>query len=57
MANDTMQFEKQAVETAQQELAQARQAFAQQMQAFQAAADKVMRQTGEYRAKRQFWLN
>lgn len=57
MANDTMQFEKQAVETAQQELAQARQAFAQQMQAFQAAADKVMRETGEYRVKRQFWLN
>ena len=56
MANDTMQFEKQAVETAQQELAQARQAFAQQMKALQAATDKVMQETGIYRAKRRFWL-
>lgn len=56
MANDTMQFEKQAVETAQQELTQAQQAFAQQMQEFQAAVDKVLRESGEYWAKRHFWL-
>ena len=41
MATDTMQFEKQAVETAERELKEARQAFQDAINAYKAANDKL----------------
>lgn len=56
MATDTMQFEKQAVETAERELKEARQAFQDAINAYKAANDKLYAAASAYREKRKFWL-
>ena len=56
MATDTLQFEKQAVEMAEQELQQAQRDFNNQMGAFTTATETLIKQTVEYIRKRQFWL-
>ena len=56
MATDTMQFEKQAVETAERELKEARQAFQDVINAYKAANDKLYAAASAYREKRKFWL-
>lgn len=56
MATETLQFEKQSVETAQQELDRAMQDFNQQIQSFRLATDKIVRQAKDYVEKRKFWL-
>lgn len=56
MATETLQFEKQAVQTAEQELKEARQAFQEALNAYKAATEKLYVEASEYRSKRGFWL-
>ena len=56
MATETLHFEQQAVNTAEQELEEAVKAFESQLNTYRAKANSLLRQTTEYADKRSFWL-
>lgn len=56
MATGTLQFEKQAVETAEQELKQAEQDFTAQLKNYTTTADGLLSQLSAYLTRRRFWL-
>jgi len=56
MATETLQFEKQAVDTAQKELQQAQKDFDKQLNTYTTVANKVISQISDYISRRRFWL-
>lgn len=56
MATETLQFEKQVIQTAEQELKQARTAFQEQLDRYLMVASEELEKTGEYKSSHSFWL-
>ena len=56
MATETLQFEMQAVDTAEKELQKAQKAFRDQMVTYQTAAEQYTAQVNAFISKRHFWL-
>lgn len=56
MATETAQFEQQALENADRELAQAIDAFEERLHAYEVEGERLISQMDEYRTKRRNWL-
>lgn len=56
MATDNTQLEKQALESAYEELEKAKGVFAQQLEAYEKAGDALVQDMQDYKTQRKRWL-
>ena len=56
MATETAQFEQQALENANRELAQAIEVFEEKLREYETEGDALLSQMSDYRIKRRSWL-